>query len=128
MLICEFFFQFTPQKTLCRPQAATRRYTDGRLRRALLYGICDVQYDLLTSRPAYVRLLAANTRGCAYLSSIRKECTLPILTKPADLPTSTEAARQRAVEARLEALLALALPTPQDAGYWLRKHPFIEKT
>lgn len=108
--------------------AATRRYTDGRLRRALLYGICGVQHDHLTSRPAYVRLLAANARGCAYLSSVRKDCALPILTKPSDLPTSSEATRQRAVEARLEALLALALPSPRDAGYWLRKHPFIEKT
>lgn len=107
--------------------ASTRRYTDGRLRRALLYGICGVYDEHLTAPPAYVRLLAANKRGCAYLSSIRKSCSLPILTKPSDLPTGAEALRQRSVEQTLEALLTLAFPSPQEAGELVRRHPYIEK-
>lgn len=108
--------------------AATRRYTDGRLRRALLYGLCGVRDEHLSAPPAYARLLGASARGCAYLASIRKSCALPILTKPADLPTTAEAVSQRSIEERLEALLALALPAPQDAGWLLRRRPYIEKT
>lgn len=107
--------------------ASTRRYTDGRLRRSLLYGVCGVTDDRVSAPPSYVRLLAANERGCAYLSSIRKSCSLPILTKPADIPNSPKAQEQRKVEERLEALLTLALPEPRESGWLLRKSPYIEK-
>lgn len=107
--------------------ASTRRYTDGRLRRSLLYGICGVTNDDLGASPAFVRLLGASERGCAYLSSIRKSCSLPILTKPADIPIHPDAQRQRKIEERMEALLTLALPAPKAAGWLLRKSPYIEK-
>ena len=107
--------------------AATRRYTDGRLRRALLYGVCGVTNEHLSAPPAYVRLLGASVRGCDYLSSIRKSCSLPILTKPADVPTGEKAVAQRQIEERMEALLALALPAPQQAGFLMRRRPYIEK-
>ncbi len=125
--ICHAARQATDYASLME-LAATRRYTDGRLRRALLYGLCGVRDEHLSAPPAYVRLLGASVRGCAYLASIRKCCALPILTKPADVPTTTEAVRQRSIEERLEALLALALPASQDAGWLLRRHPYIEKT
>lgn len=125
--ICHAARQATDYASLME-LAATRRYTDGRLRRALLCGLCGVTNEHLSAPPAYVHLLGANARGCAYLASIRKRCALPILTKPADLPTTAEAVSQRSIEERLEALLALALPTPQDAGWLLRRRPYIEKT
>jgi predicted nucleotidyltransferase len=107
--------------------AATKRYTAARLRRALWFGLCSVSPENLRTPPAYVRLLAASRAGCEYLSSIRKTCTLPILTKPADVPSSLEAQRQRAIEERLEALLTLAYPMPRAASYLLKQHPTIEK-
>lgn len=108
--------------------AATRRYTNGRLNRALLYGVCGVRSERLLAPPAYVRLLGANKIGCAYLASIRKSCTLPIVTKPADIPTSLAARQQRELEQRFESLLALALPVPQDSAFLLRRKPFIAPT
>ena len=107
--------------------AATKRYTTARLRRALLFGFCGVRPDDLRRPPAYIRLLAAGTTGCEYLSSIRKTCALPILTKPADVPASDEAKRQRAIEERLEALLTLTYPIPKPASYLIKQHPTIEK-
>ena len=107
--------------------AATRRYTNARIRRALLYGLCDGRESDVRTPPAYVRLLAATRAGCAYLAAIRKSCTLPILTKPSDLPSGEAAARQRAIEQRFEAYLTLAYPTPQPAAYLLRQHPWVEK-
>ena len=107
--------------------AATKRYTTARLRRALLFGLCGVRPEDLRRPPAYVRLLAAGRKGCEYLSSIRKTCALPILTKPADVPFSDEAKRQRAVEERLEALLTLTYPNPKPTSYLIKQHPTIEK-
>lgn len=107
--------------------AATKRYTTARLRRALLFGLCGVRPEDVRTPPAYVRLLAASRAGCEYLSSIRKTCTLPILTKPADVPTTPEAQRQRLIEERLEALVTLTYPRPQAASYLIKRHPTIEK-
>ncbi len=107
--------------------AATKRYTTARLRRAVLFGLCSVRPEDLRVPPAYVRLLAASIKGCEYLSSIRKTCLLPILTKPADVPTSPEAQRQRAIEERLESLVTLTYPTPKPASYLVKQHPTIEK-
>lgn len=108
--------------------AATRRYTDARIRRSVWYGLCGVTEHDVTAPPAYVRLLAANARGCAYLADIRKHCALPLLTKPADLPSTPEAARQAAIEQRLEDVLTLAYPTPQPSGSLVRRRPYIDKS
>ena len=108
-------------------KAATKRYTTARLRRAVLFGLCGVRPEHLRVSPAYVRLLAASRAGCEYLSSIRKVCPLPILTKPSDVPSSSEAKRQRVIEERLEALVTLAYPMPRAAFYLLKQHPTIEK-
>lgn len=111
----------------CFSLAATKRYTTARLRRAVLFGLCGVRPEDLRTPPAYVRLLAASRTGCEYLSSIRKTCSLPILTKPADIPASPEAQRQRAIEERLESLVTLTYPTPKAASYLIKQHPTIEK-
>lgn len=111
----------------CFSLAATKRYTTARLRRAVLFGLCGVRPEDLRVPPAYVRLLAASHAGCDYLSSIRKTCPLPILTKPADIPASPEAQRQRAIEERLESLVTLTYPTPKAASYLIKQHPTIEK-
>ena len=107
--------------------AATKRYTTARLRRALLFGLCGVEPEDVRRPPAYVRLLAASRAGCEYLASIRKTCPLTIVTKPAHLPDSEQATRQRTIEKRLEALVTLTYPTPKSAFYLIKQHPTIEK-
>jgi predicted nucleotidyltransferase len=107
--------------------AATKRYTTARLRRAVLFGLCGVRPEDVRTPPAYVRLLAASRAGCEYLSSIRKTCPLSILTKPADVPVSDAAQRQRAMEERLEALVTLTYPVPKAASYLIKSRPTIEK-
>ncbi len=107
--------------------AATKRYTHARLRRALWYGVCQVSGDLLASSPAYVRLLAANRTGRAYLSALRKTCPLPILTKPSRLPNFPDAIRQHKAEERMESLYALALPAPASADIFAKASPFIAR-
>ncbi len=107
--------------------AATKRYTNARLLRALWYGMCGIRPDDLHARPAYTRLLGMSERGRAYLAAIRKGCPLPVVTKPADIPATQAAVQQNAAEQALAALYSLSLPTPQAASYLLRRAPFVEK-
>ena len=97
----------TDYASLCR-EAATKRYTDGRIRRALLYLLAGVLREDLCAPPAYLRLLAANERGREYLSKTRKTRTVPVVTKPADIAALGEcAARQRELTAVSDGLYAL---------------------
>jgi len=92
----------------------TKRYTDAKLRRAILFGLTDVKQALLTSAPSYTTLLAANERGRALLAETRKTRKLFLVTKPADAPIGA----QREADDRLECLFSLARAartTPADA-------------
>ncbi len=100
----------------------TKRYTDAKLRRAILFGITDVSASLLASAPAYTTLLAVSEKGRALLSEKRRSKHIALVTKPADTP----ACEQREVGERLEALFCLARrirTTPVDA--W-KKGAFVE--
>jgi predicted nucleotidyltransferase len=102
----------TDYASLCR-EAATKRYTNGRIRRALLYLLSGVTREDLLAPPAYLRLLGANEVGREYLSATRKTRTVPVVTKQADVAALGEsAARARALAAAADALYALCLPRP----------------
>lgn len=92
--------------------AATKKYTNARLRRAILFGMTGVMPDDLRGTPAYVRLLCANERGRAYLASIRGTKNIAVVTKPCRIPSGDAACRQREMGRRLDALLTLACPVP----------------
>lgn len=92
--------------------AATKKYTNARLRRAILFGMTGVMPDDLRETPAYVRLLCANERGRAYLASIRRTKNITVVTKPCRIPSGDAACRQREMGRRLDALLTLACPNP----------------
>ena len=62
--------------------AATKKYTDSRLRRAALAAVMRVTKEMLDSRPAYTVLLAADRTGTAYLRAMKKKSDLCVLTHP----------------------------------------------
>lgn len=102
----------TDYATLCEA-AATKRYTNGRIRRSLLYLLAGVRQRDLSLTPKYARLLAANERGRAYLAATRDTRKLPVVTKPRDIAAlGAPAARQRALAAAADALWALAAEKP----------------
>lgn len=99
-------------QTLCEA-AATKKYTNGRIRRALLYILAGVTYADLEAPPAYLRLLAANERGREFLSKTRKTRTVPVVTKQADVTAlGTAAARQQRLAEISNGLFALCLSQP----------------
>ncbi len=104
---------------------ATKKYTDARLRRGILFALTRVREQELRRKIAYVRLLAANRTGCAYLASVRKSATVPVVTRQTDLPESPEARAQFAMESRAAALYAMTLPTRESGETLLRRTPVI---
>ena len=97
--------------------AKTRRYAYVRLRRMVLWAYLGLAPGELPQSPAYLRPLAANERGRALLSRMRKEAQLPILTKPAAVGRlGPEAQRQFALESAAADLYSLGFPDLTAAG------------
>ncbi len=105
--------------------AATKKYPDATLRRALLYALAEVNVADLSRPPSYVRLLAASRAGCALLSSRRRAGQICVVTRQGDIPATPEAERQSELEAREKALYTLMLPHPASAKALLCHPPVI---
>lgn len=111
---------------------ATKKYTDGAIRRAVLAFLLGVTHNDLDAGVAYTTVLAANSVGRELLSSLRKR-SLPILTKAADFEALCEkqpesAARiRRAAElaARADSLYTLCTPLVSDSGKYTRTSAFM---
>lgn len=88
--------------------AATKKYPLARLRRGILFALTNVAREDLRTSPAYVRLLAANGAGRAFLAECRKRATIPVVTRKTDLPSTPAAMRQAEWERRAWALYALS--------------------
>lgn len=65
-------------------QLKTKELTYTRICRALLHVLLNVSTDLPTISPAYVRLLGFKKESSAFLRTLQKNSTIPILTKAAD--------------------------------------------
>ncbi len=110
--LCRAAQNATDYDSLCR-EAATKRYTNGRLRRAMLYLLAGVTREDLLAPPAYLRLLGANEAGREYLAKTRKTRTVAVVTKHSDVVALGErAARQSELSLVCDALYALCLPRP----------------
>ena len=65
--------------------SATKQYTNARLKRCGLYYLTDVKRTDLQAMPLFSTVLGFNKKGREYLSSIRKRCSLELITKPASV-------------------------------------------
>ena len=97
--------------------AATKKYTDARLRRAALFSCLGVTKEHLSCASDHTVLLAANDAGRQILKSARE---IEIVTKPADAST-----RQIDIERLADRLFTLASGMQTDADYFLKKSPYI---
>lgn len=105
--------------------AATKKYTDARLRRAALFAYFGVTPAMLGQDPLYTQVLAMDERGRALLAHIRKTTQISILTKPADLHKLDASAREQAtLSYRADSVYALCLPTPQRSDMFLSTSPY----
>lgn len=96
--------------------AKTKRLTHARLRRFTLRAALNVPSP---TTPGYLRVLAMNKRGAAYLSSLGATCPLPILTKPAHHKDLL------AAEAALTDQFSLCMAAPLPCGEEFRHSPVV---
>ena len=102
----------------------TKRYTDAKLRRAMLFSLTEVRRELLLQSPEYTYLLGANENGREILSSLKKnERAVRCVTKPADAPRTCG---QRLAEDKLSAIFTLASPASSASGELCRKKAVIK--
>lgn len=109
---------------------STKRYTDTKLRRSVLYGMCRVHPEdvFSPSLPAYTLLLAASRGGRELLSGTkRKEERIRVVTKPADVSLLTDEAaiRQAMLSQRLDMIYSLCRTVPTQPGSYIKKKPYI---
>ena len=97
------------------------RYTDTRIKRVILYSLFGVSDVFRSSLPEYTTLLGANARGREYLSCIRKNAKINIVTKPSDAPDGLQTKLSR----RADSLYTLLMPEAQKSDYFIKKSPFI---
>lgn len=101
----------------------TKRYTDAKLRRAMLFCMTGVTRGLLKQSPAYVTLLGASDKGRELIAKARTDEKIEIITKPADAPKDTE---QFKTGEKLEAIFTLSFRNSTDVGESYRKNAFIK--
>ncbi len=97
------------------------RYTDTRIKRVILYSLFGISDVFRSSLPEYTTLLGAGSRGREYLSSIRKNAKINIVTKPSDSPDGVQSELSR----RADSLYTLLMPQTQKSDYFIKKSPFI---
>ncbi len=100
---------------------STKRYTDAKLRRAVLFSMTGVKNGLLHTLPRYTTLLGADDRGRELLAKIRKDAGIRIVTKPADAPRDSE---QYTVNQRLDGFYGLARKNKMSADEFFRKNAY----
>lgn len=104
-------------------KARTKRYTDAKLRRAVLYCMTGTGTEDVRSMPEYTTLLAANNAGRELLAENRKsERAIKVVTKPADAPD----VRQTRLSSKLDALYGLARESKQRADSFVKKNAYID--
>lgn len=104
--------------------AATKRYTDSRLRRAVLFGMLGVTLEDLKRPAEYVNLLAANAKGIEFVSAVGN---IAVVSKPSKVAQTEEGIRQFEIGQRLDVLYTLAMDVPRESGYFLKQSPRIIK-
>ncbi len=109
--------------------AATKKYPIARLQRGILFALTSIGAEELHAPAAYTRLLAANSRGRAYLAERRRSMRITVVTRRTELPECEEARRQEAWEARAWSLWTLCHPTADGADQLWRHVPrMVEET
>jgi predicted nucleotidyltransferase len=107
----------------------TKRYPLSRVRRLVFSALIGLTSEIAVLPPQYLRVLALNDCGRKLLTQIKKDCPLPILTKPADIKElSPDAQSQFALECRATDLHAALSPACRPAGLDFTTSPlYMEK-
>ena len=105
--------------------AETKRYTDARFRRAVIFGMMGVTLADLKRRVPYVNFLCAHTiPALKFLSEVRD---INVISKPSRIPEDEDSQRQAELCLKFDALYTLAMNYASDVGFFYRQRPHIIK-
>lgn len=107
---------------------STKRYTDAKLHRAILFAMTEVFEDDLSLNPQYTFVLGADTVGRKLLSEWRRiDLPTRIVTKPADVSELTDnySIRQSKMNEALDAIYTFCLSKSISSGDIIRKKSYI---
>ena len=108
--------------------AATKKYTDARIRRAVLYSIFGITRDMLKEPPLYTTILGIGKSGAGILKGLKKSDSIEILTKAADFcKLSDKARRQFDITASADRLYTMLMGQSCPEEYFLSVTPYVEK-
>ena len=106
--------------------AKTKRYPMARIKRALVHALLGMRNDDLPPHPLYIRVLGFNGRGRDALQIIKRNSSLPIVTRAAEVSgLEPEAKRMFEFECRCDDIYALSGREVISCGYSMRKGPHI---
>lgn len=107
--------------------AATKKYTNARIRRAVLSSIIGVKENDIKSLPSYTSVLAANKTGLEILKEMKKSSRIPVITKPADYKTFDDTVKT-AFELAQKAygLYSLSVSNRESSDGLMKFTPYIE--
>lgn len=95
--------------------AATKRYAVSRLRRMVMCAALGIKAGDAEGLPPYIRVLAANGRGCEILKKMNRRASLPIITKPAEINSlGAEARACFALECKATDLFVLGFSAREE--------------
>ena len=106
-------------------RAATKQYTNARLRRSALFALTKTTLDMLRAQPTYTRVLAANAQGRACLAGLRKdEGQIQLITNHRGRnELSAQGRRQYLHGERADAIYTLCMEPPRPAGWFAAVNP-----
>lgn len=102
--------------------AATKKYTNARLRRAVLSCMLGVYEEDFKASPAFTRVLAANSRGRELLKRMKKTSKIEIVTNG-----SPAASKNAVISERVQALYSLCFDSILSADASVKTAPYIDK-
>ncbi len=103
----------------------TKQYTNSRLARAALFSLCGVMQDELSESVLYTRLLAANSVGREYLSYLRKNCNISIITNTSEKKYLSETALKQFMCGEFADSIYAYLMGNTDPFFFSKEHPVI---
>ncbi len=106
--------------------AATKQYTDARLRRAALFSLTEVTTDEIKVLPEFTVVLASNEKGRELLSDMRRKHSLSIITKPSS-GKDAEGNVRKQFELAMFADTLYALCSGRDRDFFMKSSPVIIK-
>ncbi len=106
--------------------AETKKFTRARIRRAIWYSFFGVTSSVVRRAPGFTRVLALDKEGQAILHTAKASASIEVVTKPSELLSQKESAKQKALADRADSVFQLTKPVSPDGSLAMRTSPYFK--